>query len=86
MCGIVGLQLRGDHGPGRLGGLISSMLAEVRERGPDSAGVALYGDPELTPAGQAAVSVLAAEVPAPALAARLGNLPGLRVTGPATSG
>lgn len=81
MCGIVGLQLRGDHGPGRLGGLISSMLAGVRERGPDSAGVALYGDPELTPAGQAAVSVLAAEVPAPVLAARLGDLPGLRVTG-----
>jgi glutamate synthase domain-containing protein 1 len=80
VCGIVGLQLRGDHRPGLLGGLISSMLTEVRERGPDSAGVALYGDPELTPAGQAAVSVLAAEVPARDLAARLGDLPGLQVT------
>jgi glutamate synthase domain-containing protein 1 len=80
VCGIVGLQLRGDQEPGLLGGLISSMLAEVRERGPDSAGVALYGDPGLTPAGQAAVSVLAGEVPAGDLAARLEGLPGIRVT------
>ena len=87
MCGIVGLQLRGNREPGLLGGLISSMLAEVRERGPDSAGVALYGDPGLTPAGQAAVSVLAGEVPAHDLAARLEDLlpaaaiaPGIQVT------
>jgi glutamate synthase domain-containing protein 1 len=80
VCGIVGLQLRGDQRPGRLGGLISSMLTQVRERGPDSAGVALYGDPVLTPAGQAAVSVLAGDVPAPGLAARLEGLPGVHVT------
>lgn len=80
MCGIVGLQLRGDQEPGLLGGLISSMLTEVRERGPDSAGVALYGDPGLTPAGQAAVSVLAGEAPARDLAARLEALPGIQVT------
>lgn len=80
MCGIVGLQLRGDGRPGLLGGLIGSMLTEVRERGPDSAGVALYGDPVLTPDGQAAVSVLAGEVPAAGLTDRLGDLPGIAVS------
>jgi len=70
VCGIVGLQRRGE-GQRALGGLISSMLTQVRERGPDSAGVALYGDPVLTPADQAAVSVLAGDVPAGDLASRL---------------
>jgi amidophosphoribosyltransferase len=70
----VGLQLRGDAHRERLGELIAGMLAHVRERGPDSAGVALYGDASLCHPGWAAVSVLAGDVPASDLAARLERL------------
>jgi glutamate synthase domain-containing protein 1 len=58
MCGIAGLQLRGDRYSGRLGELITGMLGQLAERGPDSAGVALYGDTTLCPPGWSAVSVL----------------------------
>lgn len=43
MCGIVGLHLKDDGLNGRLGELLAGMLAQVRERGPDSAGVGVYG-------------------------------------------
>ncbi len=69
MCGIVGLQLRDGPYQGQLGELIAAMLAEVRERGPDSAGVALYGDAQLCRPGWAAATVLAGQVPASDLAA-----------------
>ncbi|WP_460061119.1 class II glutamine amidotransferase domain-containing protein [Streptomyces sp. YKOK-I1] len=42
----------------RLGELLAAMLGQVVERGPDSAGVAVYGDPRLTPAGTNVVSLL----------------------------
>jgi methylamine---glutamate N-methyltransferase subunit A len=58
MCGIVGLHLREPALYPRLGELLTGMLAQVVERGPDSAGVAVYGDPRLTPPGHAAVSLL----------------------------
>ena len=58
MCGIVGLHLREPSLEPRLGELLSAMLGQVVERGPDSAGVAVYGDPVLTPAGRATVSLL----------------------------
>lgn len=42
MCGIVGLYLK-DHGlQARLGELFGPMLVEMTERGPDSAGIAVY--------------------------------------------
>ncbi|WP_406440794.1 glutamine amidotransferase family protein [Streptomyces sp. NBC_01613] len=58
MCGIVGLHLREPSLEPRLGELLSAMLGQVVERGPDSAGVAVYGDPRLSPPGRAVVSLL----------------------------
>jgi glutamate synthase domain-containing protein 1 len=58
MCGIVGLHLREPSLYPRLGELLTGMLCQVTERGPDSAGVAVYGDPRWSPAGRASVSVL----------------------------
>lgn len=60
MCGIVGLHLREPSLEPRLGELLTAMLGQVVERGPDSAGVAVYGDPVLSPAGRAVVSLLGA--------------------------
>ncbi len=59
MCGIVGIHLRDPGLHPRLGALLSGMLGQVVERGPDSAGVAVYGDPSWSPAGRSTVSVLA---------------------------
>ncbi len=58
MCGIVGLHLRNQQLYPRLGELLSAMLCEMQDRGADSAGVAVYGDPTWSPAGQATVSVI----------------------------
>ncbi|MET9792320.1 class II glutamine amidotransferase [Streptomyces canus] len=58
MCGIVGLHLREPALEPRLGELLTAMLGQVVERGPDSAGVAVYGDPRLTPPGRTVVSLL----------------------------
>ncbi|MFF5303002.1 glutamine amidotransferase [Streptomyces sp. NPDC013161] len=58
MCGIVGLHLREPSLEPRLGELLTAMLGQVVERGPDSAGVAVYGDPRLSPSGRAVVSLL----------------------------
>ena len=56
MCGIVGLHLRDPQLYPDLGRLMVSMLDGVAERGPDSAGVAVYGDHRRVPEGHAAVS------------------------------
>lgn len=45
MCGIVGLYLKNPDLRPQLGQLFQPMLAEMRSRGPDSAGVAIYRDP-----------------------------------------
>jgi glutamate synthase domain-containing protein 1 len=58
MCGIVGLHLREPSLYPRLGELLTGMLCQVTERGPDSAGVAVYGDPRWSPPGSASVSLL----------------------------
>ena len=44
MCGIVGLFLKTGRHEHELGHLTSLMLEQMRERGPDSAGFAIYGD------------------------------------------
>ena len=44
MCGIVGLFLKNDELKPRLGSMFAPMLIEMSERGPDSAGVAVYRD------------------------------------------
>ncbi|GHE90836.1 glutamine amidotransferase [Amycolatopsis deserti] len=61
MCGIVGLHLRDPGLYPRLGQLLEGMLCQVVERGPDSAGVAVYGDRRRCPEGYAAVSLLSAD-------------------------
>ncbi len=58
MCGIVGLHLRDPGLHPQLGRLLAGMLGQVVERGPDSAGVAVYGDRRRCPDGHAAVSAL----------------------------
>jgi amidophosphoribosyltransferase len=78
VCGIVGLHLRDATLYPRLGRLLETMLGHMVERGPDSAGVAVYGDRRRCPEGHSAVSVL---LPAPA-----GAGPGLDDLGAALSG
>jgi len=46
MCGIVGLFLKTEALRPDLGRLTASMLHEMRDRGPDSAGFAVYDPPE----------------------------------------
>jgi glutamate synthase domain-containing protein 1 len=45
MCGIVGLFLKNQALEPQLGSLVSGMLTTMCERGPDSAGFAVYGTP-----------------------------------------
>lgn len=45
MCGIVGLFLKEATLEPKLGGMVATMLATMCERGPDSAGFAVYGAP-----------------------------------------
>jgi glutamate synthase domain-containing protein 1 len=44
MCGIVGLFLKDDKLSGELGALLAGMLGTLSDRGPDSAGFAVYGE------------------------------------------
>ena len=45
MCGIVGLFCKSPELEERLGEHLAAMLAQMSDRGPDSAGVAIYRDP-----------------------------------------
>ncbi|MER7797305.1 glutamine amidotransferase [Microbacterium sp. NPDC096154] len=77
MCGIAALQIRNPELRGDLGRLMHGMLCEIVDRGPDSAGLALYGSDRLTPEGTATVTVLDTGMPAEQLAASLAAaLPG----------
>jgi len=46
MCGIVGLLLKQPSLRERLGELMTPMLIGMTDRGPDSAGVAIFGEPQ----------------------------------------
>ncbi|MDX1880356.1 glutamine amidotransferase [Mycolicibacterium sp. 141076] len=76
MCGIVGLHLRNPELYPRLGELLAGMLTAMEARGADSAGIAVYGDPEWSPPGQSTISLIevgeSREQVAEALGARLG--------------
>ena len=76
MCGIVGLHLRNPDLYPRLGELLTGMLCEMGNRGSDSTGVAVYGDPAWSPPGRGGVSLVdvsdAADTVASALTERLG--------------
>ena len=45
MCGIVGLYYKSAALEGQLGRMLAAMLVQMTDRGPDSAGVAVYRDP-----------------------------------------
>lgn len=57
MCGIVGLFLKNSEMEGQLGGLLERMLSTMCERGPDSAGFAVYGP---TTEGQSKITLQSA--------------------------
>ena len=57
MCGIVGLLLKKTSLRSQLGQWMAPMLIGMTERGPDSAGLAVFTDP--LPAGQRKISVYA---------------------------
>ncbi len=60
MCGIVGLYCKSPELEPRLGVHLSAMLAQMDERGPDSAGVAVYRDP--APAGWSKLTLYSADL------------------------
>src|SRR3712207_5388551 len=55
MCGIVGLFAKHPDVEERLGAHLGAMLAQMADRGPDSAGLAIYRDP--APAGTTKLSL-----------------------------
>jgi glutamate synthase domain-containing protein 1 len=55
MCGIVGLFAKSPDVEERLGAHLGAMLAQMADRGPDSAGLAVYRDP--APAGATKLSL-----------------------------
>ncbi len=81
MCGIVGLHLRDATLYPQLGALLTDMLDAMCDRGPDSAGMAIYGDPTWSPAGEATVSLLDSPIPAGELADKVGAVLGVTVAG-----
>lgn len=72
MCGIVGLHLRNPELHPHLGELLAGMLCEMGDRGSDSTGVAVYGDPTWSPVGRGCVSLVDVGVPAADIAAAVG--------------
>ena len=58
MCGIVGLFLKDKSLEPRLGEMLTEMLITMSDRGPDSAGIAVYADGQ---AGQAKLTLQAAD-------------------------
>ncbi|MBA4352388.1 MAG: glutamine amidotransferase [Rhodobacter sp.] len=58
MCGIVGLFLKDPKLEPQLGALLTDMLITMTDRGPDSAGIAIYGRPEK---GRAKLTVQSAD-------------------------
>jgi glutamate synthase domain-containing protein 1 len=80
MCGIVGLHLRNSGLYPQLGELLTGMLCEMEDRGADSAGVAVYGDPTWSPAGMGGLSLIQPGVPSGEVAATLGAELGAEVT------
>ena len=59
MCGIVGLFLKNAALEPRLGAHLAAMLSALSDRGPDSAGFAIYRDP--APAGSVKVTLFHAD-------------------------
>ena len=64
MCGIVGLFLKDQSLQPQLGTLLAEMLVTMSDRGPDSAGIAVYGDE--SEVGSSATKMAVARVALPA--------------------
>jgi glutamate synthase domain-containing protein 1 len=58
MCGIAALQLRTPRLHPQMGSLLSSMMCQIVDRGPDSAGLAVYNTPGLVSKGTSTLSLL----------------------------
>jgi methylamine---glutamate N-methyltransferase subunit A len=73
MCGIVGLFAKAPEIEDSLGEHLAAMLAQMNDRGPDSAGVAVYRDP--APPGSSKLTLFSADPLQDweALAAELGH-------------
>ena len=76
MCGIAALQLRNPLLHPQMGSLLSSMMCQIVDRGPDSAGLAVYGTPGLVAANTSTLSLLGKDqgMPVAGIAAALENL------------
>ncbi|MFC9334361.1 glutamine amidotransferase [Arthrobacter sp. NPDC057009] len=76
MCGIAALQLRNPLLHPRMGSLLSSMMCQIVDRGPDSAGLAVYDTPGLVSGNTSTLSLLGKDqgMPAAGIAAALENL------------
>jgi methylamine---glutamate N-methyltransferase subunit A len=59
MCGIVGLFAKSTDIEERLGAHLAAMLEQMSDRGPDSAGVAVYRDP--APTGSSKLTLFSAD-------------------------
>jgi len=59
MCGIVGLFAKSPEVEQRLGLHLAAMLAQMNDRGPDSAGVAVYREP--APSGSSKLTLYSAD-------------------------
>jgi methylamine---glutamate N-methyltransferase subunit A len=59
MCGIVGLFAKSPEIEDALGQHLAAMLAQMNDRGPDSAGVAVYRDP--APSGSSKLTLFSAD-------------------------
>ena len=79
MCGIVGLFLKDKSLEPELGNMLSKMLVTMTDRGPDSAGIAIYGDAQ---GGSAKLTVQSAKSDElfPSLAENLGAALGAKVS------
>ncbi|MCU1648642.1 MAG: glutamine amidotransferase [Nocardia sp.] len=80
MCGIVGLHLLDPALYPQLGTLLTGMLDQMCDRGPDSAGMAVYGDPVWSPPGTVTVTLLDSPLPAAELAEKLTAAMGMPIT------
>lgn len=92
MCGIAALQLRNPSLHPQMGSLLSSMMCQIVDRGPDSAGLAVYDTPGLVSKGTSTLSLLGKDqgLPVADITASLENLlspsaaPAVRVVGDTT--
>ncbi len=72
MCGIVGLYLKNPELRPHLGRLFAPMMGEMTERGPDSAGFAVYREDSRKERAKVTVCCVAWDYDWPALAAQAG--------------